>query len=98
MATDKNILKNWFTTGKKPLQAQFWAWMDSYWHKEEPIPQITLYNQFSIFKVRGNTNNLIAEVNDVCKGIVENYLIEGIYLSGDMTRLTDFEIITKQEL
>lgn len=36
--TDKNILKNWFKTGLKPLQEQFWAWMDSYYHKQERIP------------------------------------------------------------
>jgi len=38
MATNKNILKNWFRTGDKPLQEQFWNWMDSYWHKDESIP------------------------------------------------------------
>jgi len=37
MATDKNTIKNWFKTGLKPTQAQFWAWMDSYWHKDESI-------------------------------------------------------------
>jgi len=34
---DKNTLKQWFVTGAKPLQAQYWAWLDSYWHKFEPI-------------------------------------------------------------
>lgn len=34
---DKNILKQWFVTGAKPLQAQYWAWLDSYWHKSEDI-------------------------------------------------------------
>jgi hypothetical protein len=38
MATDKNTLKNWFRTGLKPNQAQFWAWIDSFWHKDEKIP------------------------------------------------------------
>lgn len=38
MATDKNTIKNWFKTGLKPIQAQFYAWMDSYWHKDEKIP------------------------------------------------------------
>ena len=31
-------LKNWFRTGAKPLQGQFWDWLDSYWHKSETIP------------------------------------------------------------
>jgi hypothetical protein len=38
MATDKITLKNWFKTGLTPLQAQFHAWIDSYWHKDEKIP------------------------------------------------------------
>jgi hypothetical protein len=33
-----NTLKNWFITGAKPLQSQFWDWLDSFWHKDEPIP------------------------------------------------------------
>lgn len=38
MSTPKNTLKGWFVTTAKPLQAQFWAWMDSFWHKDELIP------------------------------------------------------------
>lgn len=38
MATDKNTLKGWFKNLLKPTQEQFWAWMDSYWHKDEKIP------------------------------------------------------------
>lgn len=39
MATPLNTIKNWFKTGLKPTQTQFWAWMDSFWHKDETIPQ-----------------------------------------------------------
>ncbi|MBF2708792.1 hypothetical protein [Flavobacterium soyangense] len=35
---DKNTLKNWFKTGLKPTQEQFWAWIDSFYHKDEKIP------------------------------------------------------------
>jgi hypothetical protein len=34
-----STLKAWFLTGLKPLQSQFHDWMDSYWHKDESIPQ-----------------------------------------------------------
>ncbi|WP_413512094.1 hypothetical protein [Myroides odoratus] len=34
----KNILKEWFSNGKKPPQEQFWGWIESFWHKEEKIP------------------------------------------------------------
>lgn len=36
--TARNILKNWFSNGKKPPQEQFWEWIDSFWHKEDKIP------------------------------------------------------------
>lgn len=34
----KNTIKQWFRNKLKPTQEQFWAWMDSYWHKDEKIP------------------------------------------------------------
>lgn len=33
-----NTLKGWFKKGLKPLEIQFAAWLDSYWHKDEAIP------------------------------------------------------------
>lgn len=38
MSTDKNTIKNWFKTGLKPTQAQFWSTWDSFWHKSESLP------------------------------------------------------------
>lgn len=40
--TDKSTIKNWFKTGLIPTQEQFWAWMDSFWHKGENIPQSSI--------------------------------------------------------
>jgi hypothetical protein len=45
--TNLTIIKNWFTTGKKPTQAQFWATWDSFWHKDDMI---------SILKIDGIQN------------------------------------------
>lgn len=36
---DKTQLKTWFRNFARPTQEQFWAWMDSFWHKDEKIPQ-----------------------------------------------------------
>ncbi|MGQ3647188.1 hypothetical protein ACT8PC_10240, partial [Ornithobacterium rhinotracheale] len=36
--TDLNSIKQWFKNGLKPTQEQFWAWLDSYWHKDDKIP------------------------------------------------------------
>ncbi|MGV0922411.1 hypothetical protein [Empedobacter tilapiae] len=40
--TEKSTLKNWFRSKLKPTQGQFWAWMDSYWHKGEKLPINTI--------------------------------------------------------
>ena len=37
-------IKNWFKTGLKPTQIQFWATWDSFWHKDEVIPQSRIQN------------------------------------------------------
>ncbi len=37
-----NTLKNWFRTALKPTQAQFWDWLDSYFHKDDKIPLTSL--------------------------------------------------------
>ena len=42
MATPLNTIKNWFKTGLKPTQAQFWAAWDSFFHKDEKIPQTAI--------------------------------------------------------
>jgi hypothetical protein len=38
MATQtRNTLKSWFVTAAKPLQQQFWDWIDSFRHISDPI-------------------------------------------------------------
>jgi hypothetical protein len=32
-----NIIKGWFITFAKPVQQQFWDWVDSFRHKDDPI-------------------------------------------------------------
>lgn len=32
-----NTIKNWFKTGLKPTQQQFWDWLDSYRHKDDKV-------------------------------------------------------------
>lgn len=38
MATARQIIKQWFSNFKKPTQEQFWAWIDSFVHKDDKIP------------------------------------------------------------
>lgn len=37
MITNLNTIKEWFRTGRKPTQSQFWATWDSFWHKHEGV-------------------------------------------------------------
>lgn len=38
----RDTLKNWFSTGLKPLQSQFWDWIDSFLHKNDKIPSANI--------------------------------------------------------
>jgi hypothetical protein len=40
----KATLQSWFKKGLKPLQQQFYDWMDSFWHKDESIPISSVTN------------------------------------------------------
>ncbi len=46
----KEELKQWFETGNKPTQEQFWEWIDSYLHKSEalPVSQLDILNNLKI--------------------------------------------------
>ncbi|CDF80558.1 conserved hypothetical protein, putative phage tail fiber protein [Formosa agariphila KMM 3901] len=44
MATALTTIKNWFKTGLKPTQAQFWATWDSFRHKDDKIPTTDIQN------------------------------------------------------
>lgn len=74
MATDKNILKGWFSNYKKPTQEQFWAWLESYWHKGEKIP---------VSELEG-LNELLAAVQTPI--VTDTYLIQ-VSLQGNKLRL-----------
>lgn len=37
MITSLEQLKKWFVTGATPNQTEFYAWLDSFWHKDENI-------------------------------------------------------------
>ncbi|GEM_PF-3112831 len=40
--TTREKLKKYFEAGDKPTQQEFYEWLDSYWHKEDKIPQESL--------------------------------------------------------
>lgn len=36
--TDREAIRNWFIRSAMPTRLQFWAWLDSFWHKNDQIP------------------------------------------------------------
>ncbi|MFP3591797.1 hypothetical protein [Chryseobacterium sp. SIMBA_038] len=58
MSTDKTILKSWFVTGEKPTQDQFWAWMESYYHKNEQLPMNAVYGLENVLANKAEASSL----------------------------------------
>lgn len=79
---------DWFMTGKKPTQAQFWAAWGSFWNKEETIPQSAISNlttvlnaktendQFNAHKVAvdAHTDLFLGKEDKTQKGVAGGYV------------------------
>lgn len=63
MATLAEI-KDWFRTGLKPTQTQFWATWDSFWHKDTPIPQGAVQNLENTLFNKADATRLEEHIND----------------------------------
>lgn len=73
--TDKNTLKSWFKRGLKPLEVQFHAWMDSYWHKSESIPTSSIENLENTLNSKAESTSvevITKEIGEITKGINEH--------------------------
>ncbi|QSW90690.1 hypothetical protein J0383_07740 [Flavobacterium endoglycinae] len=64
MATNLNTIKNWFKTGLKPTQSQFWATWDSFWHKDEAIPQSSISNLTTVLNAKAEKSQFDAHKTD----------------------------------
>ncbi|MDO4763824.1 MAG: hypothetical protein Q4A00_05530 [Flavobacteriaceae bacterium] len=69
--TSLNQLKNWFKTGLKPTQAQFWAWLDSFWHKDEEIPQDKIKGLSDSLESKADAVQLNHKANADASGLSE---------------------------
>ena len=72
--TELNIIKNWFKTGLKPTQGQFWSTWDSFWHKDEKLPISNVENLENILNNKAENNHNHAEyaTNDASSLSEEN--------------------------
>ncbi len=62
--TAKNIIKNWFKTGKIPTQSQFWEVFDSYFHKSEQIPIENIQEVIKILDLKLDNNFFLDHLSD----------------------------------
>lgn len=73
--TEKNILQNWFVTGAKPTQEQFWAWQESYWHKGENIPVEMVQGLGDILGNKADTEQLKNKANLDTSNLTDEYVL-----------------------
>lgn len=99
--TDKNTLKSWFKRGLKPLESQFHAWMDSFWHKSESIPTASIDGLESTLNNKAETTAM----NNLSKGLTEHKddssLHKTVEEQGKLDNLADnpnMTYATKEEL
>ena len=57
-------LKQWFSNLKKPTQEQFWAWLDSFWHKSEKIPMTIVEGLDKLVEGTASAEQLSNHLND----------------------------------
>lgn len=61
--TALNTIKSWFRTGLKPTQTQFWSTWDSFWHKEEKIPQSSIDGLANSFNDKADAEALSGKLD-----------------------------------
>ena len=57
-------LKQWFSNFKKPTQEQFWAWMDSFFHKSEKIPMTSIEGLENVIQGTASAEQLRNHLTD----------------------------------
>ena len=62
--TTIETLKQWFSNLKKPTQEQFWAWLDSFWHKSEKIPMESVEGLDKLVEGTASAEQLNNHLND----------------------------------
>ena len=69
-----NTIKQWFKTGLKPTQDQFWNWIDSFWHKDELIPQENIQNLSTTLSSKADADQLANKANADATGLTPQHV------------------------
>ena len=65
MAIDKTTVKNWFKTGLRPTQAQFWAWIDSIRFNGERVPAGDVEGLQGLLDQKADAGMITSHVNNL---------------------------------
>lgn len=98
---DLNTIKNWFRTGLKPTQEQFWATWDSFRHKGEGVPasdvaglDTLLLNKVDTVALNDHANNVdshsslfAAKEDKASKGVAGGYAPLDMFIKVSSTYL-----------
>ncbi|WP_291152256.1 hypothetical protein [Flavobacterium sp. UBA7680] len=101
MATNINTILSWFKTGQKPTQSQFWSSWQSFWHKDEKIPQSSINNLVNTLDAKADQSkldqhNIDNTAHNSQFNAKENKSQKGI--SGGYAPLNDFTKLASQYL
>lgn len=91
------ILKQWFSNFKKPTQEQFWAWLDSFWHKSEKIPMTSIEGLENVIQSTASAEQLRNHLTDsqAHKGLFDGKVDKE---AGKGLSMNDFTDAYKQKL
>lgn len=100
MATPLNTILNYFKTGLKPTQAQFWAAWSSFRHKDDPIPAADVQDLQALLDAKADKSTDIVvdastlESYDPTK--LEGYLAGNVFVSYQNAFSTDPDLDFKE--
>jgi len=83
MAVNINTILNWYKTGLKPNQAQFWASWTSFWHKDEAIPQSSISGLINVLNAKTENSQFNAHKEDQDAHAAQFTKVK-IYLPGEL--------------
>jgi hypothetical protein len=83
MATNLNTILSWFKTGLKPNQEQFWSTWQSFWHKDDAIPQSSISGLTDVLSAKAENSQFNAHKIDV-NAHAALFAKAKIYLPGEL--------------
>ncbi|WP_337966776.1 hypothetical protein [uncultured Flavobacterium sp.] len=101
MAININTILDWFKTGKKPTQQQFWSSWQSFWHKDETIPQSNIDGLITVLNAKTendlfNAHKIDGDAHAALFGSKENKSDKGV--AGGYVPLNEISKIASQYL